>query len=63
MSYSNGTYKVNDIPEEFFVMGIKEVNFMEKDSGWYIERVKSYKDVIDREHWKDYGFNYKEENN
>lgn len=60
-SYNNGLHEINDKPEEFFIMGIKDVNFMKEDSGWYIRKVKSYKDVIDGEHWSDFGFNYREE--
>lgn len=62
-SYINGTHELNEKPEEFFIMGIKDVDFMKEDSGWYIRKVKSYKDVIDGEHWSDFGFNYREENN
>jgi hypothetical protein len=61
-SYSDGTHKINDTPEKFFIMGIKDVDFMKEDSGWHIRKVKSYKDVIDGEYWSDFGFNYREEN-
>lgn len=42
-----------------FVMGIKSVDFMGKDAEkWIVKRVKSFKDVVVGEHWRDYGFSY-----
>lgn len=50
---------VSDEDQVYFIMGIKKVDFMGKDSeNWIVKRVKSFKDVISGEHWKDYGFNY-----
>lgn len=40
-----------------FVMGLYSADL---DKGWHIKRVKSWEDVIPGEHWKAYGFNYKE---
>jgi hypothetical protein len=40
-----------------FVMGIK--NAKVGPGEWWIAKVKSYKDVIDGEHWKEFGFSYK----
>lgn len=51
--------------DSFYVMGIKtncdegEVN---KETGFQIIKVKDWADVIDGEHWKEYGFNYKLKN-
>jgi hypothetical protein len=42
---------------EPFVMGIRDCGFA--DPAWKIQLLKSHKDVIEGEHWKDYGFNYK----
>jgi len=52
-----------------FVMGIanvtkKELAYENEEgeltSGWVIEKIKSYKDVVNGEHWKDFGFNYRD---
>ena len=43
-----------------FIMGFHELDFM-KDKDWCITRVKSYKDVIAGEHWKDFGFNFRKD--
>lgn len=42
-----------------FVMGLYSVDFSNDDNGWYIHRVKKWEDVVEGEHWKDFGFNYK----
>lgn len=56
--YSDGTHKIND-NVKYFVMGIKNVDFMGKDSEkWIVKKVKSFSDCIDGEKWKDYGFHY-----
>ena len=39
-------------------MGIKDVDLSTED--WRVEIVKKYTDVIDGEHWKEFGFNYKD---
>jgi hypothetical protein len=59
---------VDDRPElygetvyrEPFVMGLATVDF-NTDESWLIERVKKWEDVLDGEHWTDYGFNYRKE--
>lgn len=59
-TYSNGTIERKKEEPKYFIMGIKNVDFMGKNKEeWGITRVKSYKDVIEGENWKDYGFNYK----
>ena len=69
-SYSDGTVKV--LEDGFpFVMGIAGCVPIEIDgrhylksekynTHWCVEIVKSHSDVINGEHWKDYGFNYRE---
>lgn len=62
-SYNTGggnvRHEVKEGKPEYFVMGIKNVDFMGKDSDrWIVKRVKSHEDVICGENWKDYGFNY-----
>lgn len=42
-----------------FIMGLKKIDFTFANDDWYIHRVKSYKDVVSGEHWKEYGFNYR----
>ena len=45
---------------EYFVMGIKNVDFMNADSEkWIVKKLKSFKDVVNGEKWTDFGFNYK----
>lgn len=44
-----------------YIMGIKNVDFVAEDSKWIVIKVKDYSDVIDGEHWKDYGFSYHKE--
>ena len=39
-----------------FIMGLFSVDF---DDNWYIKKVKHWKDCVNGEHWKDYGFNYR----
>jgi len=53
-TYSDGTIKDKGV-DDFFIMGIKNANLNE----WIIKKAKSYKDVIDGENWKAFGFNYK----
>ena len=43
-----------------FIMGIKKVN-INVDENWIVERIKKWEDVLDGEHWGDYGFNYRAE--
>ena len=57
-SFSDGTFTERKNPE-FYVMGIKNVPL--HDSGeWRVQRVKSYIDAIVGEHWREYGFSFKE---
>lgn len=56
-SYSDGT--VEHITDDFepFVMGIKSWGF--NHPRWQIHKVKSYEDVVEGEHWKEFGFSYR----
>lgn len=58
ISYTDGEVVVNKEPPQVFVMGIKGVDLSTED--WRVEIVKKYTDVIDGEHWKEFGFNYKD---
>lgn len=57
-SYTDGEVVVNKESLQVFVMGIKDVDLSTED--WRVEIVKKYTDVIDGEHWKEFGFNYKD---
>ena len=46
----------------FFVMGIVSVD-IGKDEQWIITRAKRWNEVVEGEHWKSYGFNYRMPNN
>lgn len=59
ISYNDGTHIQKNGEIEYFVMGIKNVDFMGVDSEkWIVKKVKSHEDVVIGEHWKDFGFNY-----
>jgi hypothetical protein len=58
-SYSDGSIVVTDQNPRAFVMGIKDCDIMSENCEWSVERVKSYKRVVDKENWYEYGFNYK----
>lgn len=51
--------------DDIFVMGIKSCKISRGDEdieeGWLVVRIKSWKNVVDGENWKDYGFNYHKE--
>ena len=58
-SYTDGSHIAKQEPFEYFVMGIKNVDFMGTDSEhWIVNRVKSFSDVIPGEHWPGFGFSY-----
>jgi len=58
-SYNDGTHLVKDGKIDYFIMGIKNVDFMGADSDkWVVKLVKSHKDVISGEKWENFGFNY-----
>ena len=57
-SFTDGEVVINKKPLQVFVMGIKDVDLSTED--WRVEIVKKYTDVIDGEHWEEFGFNYKD---
>jgi len=60
-SFSDGTHKEKSEGVQYFVMGIKDVDFIGKDSErWFVKKVKDVSDVVSGEHWEDYGFRYSE---
>lgn len=42
-----------------FVMGLASIDF-EQTENWFLRKIKRWEDCIPGEHWKDYGFNYRE---
>lgn len=59
ISYIDGTHEIKTDEITYFIMGIKNVDFMNvNNKTWLVKRIKSFEDVIVGEHWKDYGFNY-----
>lgn len=61
-SYSDGSHKEKESNIEYFVMGIKSVNFMEKDSKkWIVKKLKDWSECINGEHWKENGFSYRKD--
>lgn len=70
-SYSDGTVIEKTEPGECFVMGIKSVDLTLPDEGseeddpaaslyWKVWKVKDHTDVIEGEHWKAYGFSFRD---
>lgn len=55
-SYSDGTIKITNDGNPF-VMGISTVD-LSADKQWGVELVKKYSDVVDGEHWSNFGFKY-----
>lgn len=56
-SFTDGTIVSLAEPHRHYVMGIADSGFNSPE--WKIQLVKSHLDVIDGEHWKDFGFSYK----
>lgn len=60
-SYSDGTHESKKRNVSYFAMGIKDSDIISYDSeedGWTLVKVKSYKDVVSGEKWKDFEFNF-----
>ncbi len=57
-SYVGGTHKVTNSEPHSFVMGIASVDFQAKDSDWIVVKVKDHSQMVDGEHWSEYGFSY-----
>jgi len=63
-TYSDGSHVLQEDKATPFVMGIKNVD-LELETGvypdhvWRVRRLKAYEDVVDGEHWKDFGFSFK----
>ena len=57
-SYSNGVHEAKETDIEYYVMGIKSVDFMDDNSIWHVKKVKSYKDIIVGENWDHLGISY-----
>lgn len=67
INYSNGVVvqKPDNEIEEPFILGIKEGNMAIENeegellSGWILQKIKDHRDIVDGEHWKGYGINYR----
>lgn len=57
ISYQNGILELKEGEIEYFCMGIKSCGF--DSPKWKIRIVKGYQDVIDGEHWSNFGFSYR----
>ena len=55
-TYSDGSVEELPLPIAPYVMGIKDC-MLDRDE-WRTQIVKKYTDVVEGEHWHDYGFNY-----
>lgn len=60
-SYSDGSHVEKENTFEFYVMGIRSVNLNDESSDWSIKLIKKYEDVVNGEHWSDWGFCFREE--
>jgi hypothetical protein len=58
-SYSDGSHVPKDGPQKPFVMGIANVDISNSD--WFAIRVKSWKDAVNGEHWRAFGFSYRDD--
>lgn len=60
-TYSDGRCVKKEGDPIYFVMGIKNVDFMGKDSErWTVKKVKDWSDCVEGEKWKDWHFSYSE---
>jgi hypothetical protein len=60
-SYATGEgtrHERNPGPPGYFVMGIKDVP-LDGEGNWRVMKVKGFEDVVEGEHWPQYGFSYK----
>ena len=58
-SYTDGSHIAKKESVGYFVMGIKNVDFMGADAEhWIVNRVKSHSNVIAGENWPEFGFSY-----
>lgn len=55
-SFVGGSVKYLTDDFESYVMGISNCGFDHPE--WQIRKVKSFEDVVEGEHWKEFGFSY-----
>ena len=55
----NGGDNVENLTFDSYIMGWKGAKFNGEDSKYVAQKVKSYSDVVDGEHWAAAGINYK----
>jgi hypothetical protein len=58
-TFSGGRHEIKNGDVEFFVMGVRGVDLINAPGEWKVHLVKSHEDVINGEHWKDYGFSFR----
>ena len=57
-----GVYRLSVVVKddiEYYVMGLRGVDFMDNENKWRIKKVKDFSEVVEGEKWKAIGFNYK----
>jgi hypothetical protein len=57
--YTDGQHVPQDSPDNPYIVGIKDI--IHPDKIWRVIRVKEQADVVHGEHWRDFGFSYREE--
>jgi len=61
-TWSGGIHKEKEGVVEHFVMGIKSIEFMGKDSkNWIVKKLKDWSECLEGEHWIEYGFSYRKD--
>jgi hypothetical protein len=58
-SYTDDQHVPQDSPGNPYIVGIKDI--IHPDKIWRVIRVKEQADVVHGEHWRDFGFSYREE--
>lgn len=56
-SYQDGSIELRSATPRPFAMGIKDAGF--DSEHWQIHRVKAFADVVEGEHWPEFGFSYR----
>ena len=57
-SFNDGSVRLDDREAEPFVMGLKSVKFDSPE--WRVHLVKPFDQVVVGEHWKQWGFSYRQ---
>jgi hypothetical protein len=57
-TYSDGAHVEKTGDQEFYIMGIKGVDITDGEGEWKVKKIKGYADVVDGEHWPEWGFSF-----